>query len=134
MLITIISFGFKYSQPYNLDLLFDVRFLPNPHFVEELRPKTGMDAEIVDYLQKQPEYEEFYRRLERDKPPISSASDASTIDRARSTRKTGRCGFPPTSSGLGPTPWKHVGRPAGVARSRWRSPRDASTATSPAKP
>ena len=63
MLITVISFGFKYSQPYNLDLLFDVRFLPNPHFVEELRPKTGMDAEIVEYLQKQPEYEEFYRRL-----------------------------------------------------------------------
>lgn len=63
MLITVISFGFKYSQPYNLDLLFDVRFLPNPHFVEELRPKTGMDQEIVEYLQKQPEYEEFYRRL-----------------------------------------------------------------------
>lgn len=63
MLITIISFGFKYSQPYNLDLLFDVRFLPNPHFVEELRPKTGLDREIVEYLAAQPEYEEFYKRL-----------------------------------------------------------------------
>ena len=63
MLITIISFGFKYSPPYNLDLLFDVRFLPNPHFVEHLRPKIGTDPEIVEYLQKQPEYEEFYDRL-----------------------------------------------------------------------
>lgn len=63
MLITLISFGFKYSQPYNLDLLFDVRFLPNPHFVPELRPKTGMDKEIIEYLGRQPEYEEFYRRL-----------------------------------------------------------------------
>ncbi|MBK5258663.1 MAG: RNase adapter RapZ [Thermoanaerobaculia bacterium] len=62
-LITIISFGFKYSPPYNLDLLFDVRFLPNPHFIEELRPKTGLDAEIVAYLKAQPEYEIFYARL-----------------------------------------------------------------------
>lgn len=63
MLVTIITFGFKYSLPYNLDLLFDVRFLPNPHFVEELRPKTGLDAEVVEYLGEQPGYEEFYRRL-----------------------------------------------------------------------
>ena len=62
-LITIISFGFKYSPPYNLDLLFDVRFLPNPHFVESLRPKIGIDPEIVAFLQAQPEYEEFYTRL-----------------------------------------------------------------------
>jgi UPF0042 nucleotide-binding protein len=63
LLITIISFGFKYSPPYNMDLLFDVRFLPNPHFVPELRPKTGIDAEIIEFLRKQPEYEEFYKRL-----------------------------------------------------------------------
>lgn len=63
MLVTIITFGFKYSMPYNLDLLFDVRFLPNPHFVEELRPKTGLDKEIVDYLDEQPAYEEFYKKL-----------------------------------------------------------------------
>ena len=63
MLVTIITFGFKYSVPYNPDLLFDVRFLPNPHFVEELRPKTGMDEEVVEYLQEQPGYEEFYQRL-----------------------------------------------------------------------
>jgi UPF0042 nucleotide-binding protein len=63
MLVTVITFGFKYSLPYNLDLLFDVRFLPNPHFVEELRPKTGLDQEVVDYLRRQEGYEEFYRRL-----------------------------------------------------------------------
>jgi len=63
MLVTIITFGFKYSLPYNIDLLFDVRFLPNPHFVESLRPKTGLDADVVAYLEKQPEYDEFYRRL-----------------------------------------------------------------------
>jgi len=63
LLVTIITFGFKYSLPYNLDLLFDVRFLPNPHFIEELRPKTGLDHEIVEYLKAQPGYEEFYRRL-----------------------------------------------------------------------
>jgi UPF0042 nucleotide-binding protein len=63
MLVTIITFGFKYSMPYNLDLLFDVRFLPNPHFIESLRPKTGLDPEVVAYLHQQPEYDQFYHRL-----------------------------------------------------------------------
>jgi UPF0042 nucleotide-binding protein len=63
LLVTIITFGFKYSLPYNLDLLFDVRFLPNPHFVEDLRPKTGLDPEVVEYLRTQPGYDEFYTRL-----------------------------------------------------------------------
>lgn len=63
MLITILSFGFKFNLPYNMDLLFDVRFLPNPHFVPELRPKTGLDPEIGAYLKAQPEYEAFYQRL-----------------------------------------------------------------------
>lgn len=63
MLVTIISFGFKHSMPYNLDLLFDVRFLPNPHFIAELRPKTGLDPEVVEFLSVQPDYEEFYARL-----------------------------------------------------------------------
>jgi UPF0042 nucleotide-binding protein len=63
MLVTVITFGFKYSLPYNLDLLFDVRFLPNPHFVESLRPKTGLDPEVVQYLREQEGYEEFYAKL-----------------------------------------------------------------------
>ncbi|HVT03678.1 MAG TPA: RNase adapter RapZ [Thermoanaerobaculia bacterium] len=63
LLVTIITFGFKYSLPYNIDLLFDVRFLPNPHFIEHLRPKTGLDREVVEYLERQPEYSEFTSRL-----------------------------------------------------------------------
>ena len=63
MLVTIITFGFKFSLPYNLDLLFDVRFLPNPHFVERLRPKTGLDPEVLEYLEQQSEYETFYAKL-----------------------------------------------------------------------
>jgi UPF0042 nucleotide-binding protein len=63
MLVTIITFGFKHSHPYNLDLLFDVRFLPNPHFIENLRPKTGLDPEVREYLERQPEYHTFYGKL-----------------------------------------------------------------------
>lgn len=63
MLITVLSFGFKFNLPYNMDLMFDVRFLPNPHFVPELRPKTGLDREIGEYLHNQPGYESFYARL-----------------------------------------------------------------------
>jgi UPF0042 nucleotide-binding protein len=63
MLVTIITFGFKYSMPYNLDLLFDVRFLPNPHFIEELRPLTGLDEGVLEYLRRQPDYETFYAKL-----------------------------------------------------------------------
>src|SRR5215467_7057248 len=63
MLVTVITFGFKYSLPYNLDLLFDVRFLPNPHFVDALRPLTGLDAAVVDYLKARPEYDTFYAKL-----------------------------------------------------------------------
>jgi len=63
MLVTILTFGFKYSMPYNLDLMFDVRFLPNPHFIAELRPKTGLDPEVIEYLRQQPEYERFAAKL-----------------------------------------------------------------------
>jgi UPF0042 nucleotide-binding protein len=63
MAVHITSFGFKYAIPTNVDLLFDVRFLPNPHFVEGLRPKTGLDPEVIEYLASQPEYGEFLDRL-----------------------------------------------------------------------
>lgn len=48
--ITFLSFGFKYGVPQSADNVFDVRFLPNPHFVSGLRAKTGMDREVVDYI------------------------------------------------------------------------------------
>jgi UPF0042 nucleotide-binding protein len=55
---TVLSFGFRHGLPRSLDMLFDVRFLPNPHFFPELRSFTGCDAPVVNYLQSQPEVEE----------------------------------------------------------------------------
>ena len=52
LVVTILSFGFKNGIPVDLDLLFDVRFLPNPHFVPELRPLTGRDADVVKYVNR----------------------------------------------------------------------------------
>jgi UPF0042 nucleotide-binding protein len=59
MKVTVVSFGFKYGIPVDADLVADMRFLPNPHWVEELRPLTGRDAEVADYVKKQPDAEEF---------------------------------------------------------------------------
>ncbi|WP_457569959.1 RNase adapter RapZ [Desulfurobacterium sp.] len=53
--ITFLSFGFKYGIPQEADNVFDVRFLPNPHFVPELRAKTGMDKEVKEFILKFPE-------------------------------------------------------------------------------
>jgi UPF0042 nucleotide-binding protein len=53
--ITVISFGFKYGVPLDADLLFDVRFLPNPHFVPELKGLTGNDQPVIEYLDKSEE-------------------------------------------------------------------------------
>ncbi|QQE74047.1 RNase adapter RapZ [Brevibacillus composti] len=61
--INILSFGFKYGTPIDADLMFDVRFLPNPHYVEELRPKTGCDPEVADYVMNQKETKEFVEKL-----------------------------------------------------------------------
>lgn len=64
MTITVMSFGFKFGAPRNLDLMFDVRFLPNPHFVPELRSLTGLDEAVRGYvLDKEPTVE-FLKRLE----------------------------------------------------------------------
>ena len=52
LVVTILSFGFKHGIPVDSDLLFDVRFLPNPHFVPELRPHTGRDREVHEYLDR----------------------------------------------------------------------------------
>jgi RNase adapter protein RapZ len=61
--VMVTSFGFKHGTPRDLDLLFDVRFLPNPHFVSELRPLTGRDEPIVRFLEAQPEVKETLDRL-----------------------------------------------------------------------
>ena len=59
LVVTILSFGFKHGIPVDSDLLFDVRFLPNPHFVPKLRPHTGRDAEVVRYLDRSDATHEF---------------------------------------------------------------------------
>jgi UPF0042 nucleotide-binding protein len=63
LLVTLLSFGFKHGLPVDADLVFDVRFLPNPHFVERLRPRTGRDVSVVRFLQRQPVYGPFMERL-----------------------------------------------------------------------
>lgn len=61
--ITIVSFGFKYGVPLDADLLFDVRFLPNPYFVPELREQTGNDQPVIEFLEKNEEAVETTRRF-----------------------------------------------------------------------
>ncbi len=59
LVVTVLSFGFKHGIPVDSDLLFDVRFLPNPHFVPTLRPHTGRDADVVKYINKSKATHEF---------------------------------------------------------------------------
>lgn len=61
--VNVVSFGFKRGAPRDADLLFDVRFLPNPHWVEELRPFTGVDAPVREYVFSQPATEPFVSAL-----------------------------------------------------------------------
>ena len=63
LLISAISFGYKNGIPQEADLVFDVRFLPNPHFVPEFRPLTGRDAPVVRYINRFPATKEFIARL-----------------------------------------------------------------------
>lgn len=62
--VHVVSFGFKYGVPAEADLLFDVRFLPNPYFVDSLRPLTGTSQEVREFLDSKPETGEFRERLE----------------------------------------------------------------------
>ncbi len=61
LVVTILSFGFKHGIPVDSDLLFDVRFLPNPHFVPALRPHTGRDPEVKRYVDRSDATHEFLR-------------------------------------------------------------------------
>ncbi|HJT41531.1 MAG TPA: RNase adapter RapZ [Sphingobium sp.] len=62
--LTILSFGFSRGVPLNADLVFDMRFLRNPHWEPDLRPKTGLDAEVAAYVADDPTYEEAVGRIE----------------------------------------------------------------------
>ncbi|WP_029199487.1 RNase adapter RapZ [Oribacterium sp. NK2B42] len=61
--VTILSFGFKYGIPEDSDLLFDVRFLPNPYYVQELKTHTGLEQCIKDFVQKDGVADEFLKKL-----------------------------------------------------------------------
>ena len=61
--IEVMSFGFKYGLPLDADLVFDVRFLPNPYYQVELRNQTGLDQPVFDYVMNHTESEEFYQHL-----------------------------------------------------------------------
>ncbi len=61
--ISVLSFGFKYGIPLDADLMFDVRFLPNPHYVDSLRPLTGKDEKVQDYVLKWPITQQFKDKL-----------------------------------------------------------------------
>lgn len=61
--IEMLSFGFKYGIPIDADIVMDVRFLPNPHYIAELRPKTGLDQEVYDYVMSAEPTESFYQQF-----------------------------------------------------------------------
>ena len=63
MALTLLTFGFKNGPPREADLILDVRFLPNPHYEEALRPLTGLDKEVVEYVEAGTQAGEFYGRL-----------------------------------------------------------------------
>ncbi|MDR1567281.1 MAG: RNase adapter RapZ [Streptococcaceae bacterium] len=59
--VEMLSFGFKYGLPLDADIVMDVRFLPNPYYIKELREKTGLDQSVYDYVMNQATSEEFYQ-------------------------------------------------------------------------
>lgn len=61
--VNVMSFGFKYGIPIDADLVFDVRFLPNPHYIESMRPKTGLDEDVSKYVMKWNETTKFLEKV-----------------------------------------------------------------------
>lgn len=64
MSVSVMSFGFKHGLPLDADLVFDVRFLPNPHYIPELRPKTGLDSEVRDFVFSYQQTKDFLAKVE----------------------------------------------------------------------
>ncbi len=63
LLINLVSFGFKQGIPLDADLIFDVRFIPNPYYIDELRPHSGEDQKVKDFVMKWPESRQFLKKL-----------------------------------------------------------------------
>jgi UPF0042 nucleotide-binding protein len=61
--VNVLSFGFKYGVPIDADLVFDVRFLPNPHYIDHMRPKTGLEEEVSSYVLKWTETQKFLEKV-----------------------------------------------------------------------
>ncbi|MGB3784992.1 RNase adapter RapZ [Priestia megaterium] len=61
--VNVMSFGFKYGVPIDADLVFDVRFLPNPHYIDHMRPKTGLEEEVSSYVLKWTETQKFIEKV-----------------------------------------------------------------------
>ena len=61
--VSVVSFGFKHGIPSGTDLLYDVRFLPNPYFIPDLQTQSGRDAAVRQYLEEQPDYDELLGHL-----------------------------------------------------------------------
>jgi RNase adapter protein RapZ len=74
--IAVMSFSYRRGLPREADLVFDVRFLKNPHYVPELKPLTGQDRPVVDYIGSDPDYEPFIGRLEAMIGPLLPRFDA----------------------------------------------------------
>jgi UPF0042 nucleotide-binding protein len=63
LIVTLLSFGYKFGVPIDSDLVFDVRFLPNPHFVRELKPRTGRDPKVVKFMRRYKSTQDLLSRL-----------------------------------------------------------------------
>ena len=64
MMVSLVSFGYRYGLPADSDLVFDVRFLPNPHFIPRLRKLSGRNPKVARYIRSFPQTGEFLRRIE----------------------------------------------------------------------
>ncbi len=85
--VTVVSFGFKYGLPVDADMVVDCRFLPNPHWVPELRPHTGLDAEVSRYVLGGPGASDFldgYARPARSWCTAATCASTSATSRSRS--------------------------------------------------
>ena len=74
--VFVTSFTYRHGLPHEADLVFDVRFLQNPHYVDELRPQSGLDRPVGDFIEQDPDLEEYFRHLTQLLEPLLPRFDA----------------------------------------------------------
>ena len=74
--VFVTSFAYRHGLPHEADLVFDVRFLQNPHYVDELRPQSGLDRPVGDFIEQDPDLEEYFRHLSQLLEPLLPRFDA----------------------------------------------------------